>query len=250
MHEICALTQATRTRAAIYSLRDVPCIRHYSHYHEENTLWRCALGCSESSVASATMLLILTQSLNPGRGEAQLLWAVGSLCWQACSSVRSLSPEPFEKTDTQPPNTHVSSLTSEQFKLQELCVSGTKRNWLLQCGSVLLNYQCSMTFRWVSGMQEDVSLPAGHPPCWCSICRAPGSPLGVCREGTPWNYPLSIQRKGNTFSKKPFLAIRGDLRHWAGSFLNNSLTLQACFTEAITSNGPGVPSHFTGQSFH
>lgn len=80
MHEICALTQATRTRAAIYSLRDVPCIRHYSHYHEENTLWRCALGCSESSVASATMLLILTQSLNPGRGEAQLLWAVGSLC--------------------------------------------------------------------------------------------------------------------------------------------------------------------------
>lgn len=165
-----------------------------------------------------------------------------------CSSVWSLSSEPFEKTDTQSPNTYVSSLTLEQFKSQELCVNGTKRNWLWQRGYVLLNYQCSTTFWRVSGMQEAVSLPAIHPPCWCSICRAPGSPLWVCsfeKELLGIIHFLFTERE--TLSLKPFLAIRGDRKHLAGSFLKNRLRFQAPFTEAITSYGPDSPSLLTAK---
>lgn len=50
-----------------------------------------------------------------------------------------------------------------------------------------------------------------------------------------------------TLSLKPFLAIRGDRKHLAGSFLKNRLRLQARSTEAITSYGPGSPSHLTAK---
>lgn len=188
-----------------YSLQNaLHCSRHHV---QKNTLWRNVWGCSESRVAS-TIILLIRKRPEPRKGRNPTALGCRFSVFP-CSSVWSLSSEPFEKTDTQSPNTYVSSLTLEQFKSQELCVNGTKRNWLWQRGYVLLNYQCSTTFWRVSGMQEAVSLPAIHPPCWCSICRAPGSPLWVCREGTPWNYPLSVHRKGNTSSKAILSHQRG-----------------------------------------
>lgn len=50
-----------------------------------------------------------------------------------------------------------------------------------------------------------------------------------------------------TLSLKPFLAIRGDRKHLAGSFLKNRLRFQARFTEAITSYGPDSPSRLTAK---
>lgn len=90
-------------------------------------------------------------------------------------------------------------------------------------------------------------LPATRP-----ADAASAEPQGVlfeCVEKELLGITHFLFTERETLSLKPFLAIRGDWKHLAGSFLKSRLRLQAHFTEAITSYGPGSPSHLTGKAF-
>lgn len=132
--------QVAHTRTAVYVLRDIPCRMPYT---VPTTTWRrTPFGEMLEAALKAVWLLPSSlwfeRGLNPGRGETQLLWAVGFLCFLALQSEVSVQ-SPLRRQILSPRIHMLSSLTWEQFKSQALCVNGTKRNWLWRCEYVLLN---------------------------------------------------------------------------------------------------------------